>query len=410
MEGLDMGKTNIKTSKVHFLYKILVVTACFSSFGAWFLVKADGLILSFIYLALFVLFYVLYPHYYRFEKKSKTFFFLLLIAVLGTNVHSNLNGIISNLVSILPFFLLFNLRQDLKSETLDFLLKALSYCMAVSLTAYALVIIGVPLPHTYLYVTDFYQFENYYFFLRFISFVDVLLPIPRFSFIFYEPGYTGCIISLLLYIYSYDFKKYKELYILLIALFFTLSLAGWLITIAGFFAYKFKNSKKGLGWIVVLAISFVVAGLFFKNYKGGDNIVNIAIIERLKIGERDDGLMSGYNRSSESLRDYFWTDFIHSGETLFGRQDAERFFDEDEKNTTDWMAYVIRYGWVGLILFLLFIFYPPFAFRQHRYDLFVLSGLYLLVFLQTIFLIYGYMYLTVFSLGCNEMIKRNDSI
>ena len=411
MERIEMSEVVINKPNINILYKILVVVACYSSFGAWFLATADQVWLSILYLVCFFLFYLFCPHYFRFEKKSKIWFVLLLLAILATIFHSNFYGFLSALISILPFYFIFNLKENYKSDILYFLFSFTSYCMAVSVCAYMLHSFGLSLPYSYLYVSDLYEYNNYYFFIERISLLDSILPLKRFHFIFYEPGYTGCLIALLFYIFSFDFKKYKQLYLLLLPLFFTVSLAGWLLTLAGFISVKIKNSKhRFLGLVIMISFTLLLA-LFFKIYKDGDNIVNLAIIERLEVGERDDGLISGYNRSTEYIRDYFQKDFIHSKDALFGRPDARAFFDEDEnQNTnTDWISYVIRYGWFGLSLFLLFVFYPPLAFRRHRYDLMFFSGFFLLIFSQTIFLIYGYMYLTVFSLGCNEIIKRNET-
>ena len=404
MEGIEMGTNIVQKQRLSFFYKMLTVIACFASFGAWFLVQINDDVLHVLILFLYLVFAILCPQYYKYERKTIIWFLLLLLAILATNIRSNFNGLLNSVFTIVPFLFVFNLKSELKSELLYALLITLGVTMFFSMVWWMLYLIGVPLPHSYYSVGDYYEYENYFFFIRNMkwSFLE-MLPIPRYCFIFYEPGYLGCLIALLLYVYSYDFKGVKVLYILLVALILSFSLAGWLIALLGFIFRRLKASKNRTGWLSFFTVFMVAFVLFFKSYNGGDNIINLAVLQRMEMSDESDALISGYNRSSESLRDYFWTDFVHSKHALFGRPDATRFFDNDETLVTDWFSYVIRYGWFGLALFIFFVFYPPFAYRKNKFDLTVFSGLFLLIFSQTIFLIYGYMYLTVFSMGCNEI-------
>ena len=213
-----------------------------------------------------------------------------------------------------------------------------------------------------------------------------------------------------IHIGGYNFKKYKISYILLLALFLTFSLAGWLIASLGFLLHKLGNNKLRFYWVSLILIFLLAFVSFFKSYNGGDNIVNNVMLERLQASETEYTIISGYNRSSASLREYFWNDFLYSENIWLGRPDYLHYFGYEETMISDWTAFVIRHGWIGLVSFILFVVYYPLCSHKKKYALTTYSILYLLIFSQTIFLVFGYMYLTVYSLGCSEIMNENSKV
>ena len=404
-----MVKAATHNTRTSLFFRLLIVIACFASFGAWFLAGINSVLLHIIIAGLVFLIGLFSSAYFSYNTKSIVWFILLFLAEYITTLRRNLVGTIDSLLSILPFFFVFNLKSDNKSEVLKFLLDVLGYGMLVSLIAYLIHFFGIPLPYSRITIGH-YELDNYYFFLDSRNLSSSLLPISRFRFVFYEPGYTGCLIALLLYAFSFDLKKYKMLYVLVVALFFTFSLAGWLIAVFGYVLHIIKNKKKRIGWILFIAVFMVSFVVFFKTYNDGNNMVNRAILERLELGDHSDVMISGYNRSSESLRDYFWNSFVGSDYAWFGRPDYQDYFENEEIFIADWMGYVISYGWIGLILYLVFVFYPPLREKKAKYDYLALSVIFTLIFSQTIYSAFLFMYLTVLSLGYNELSKSDTNM
>lgn len=404
-----MEKLIAKKSITNIFFKLFIVSACFESFGAWMFVIINETIIHICVLLMSFLFFLLFPDYYRFKRKTTTWFLLLILAIFVTVYRLSFFGQLDKFSSVIPFLFIFSLKDEYKSDILNFVVNFVGYSFAISLFFFFLYNIGISLPHSYFSVFH-YEFDNYYFFYIRINFLNILLPVSRYCFIFYEPGYTGCLIALLLHAISYNFKKYKISYILLLALFLTFSLAGWLIASLGFLLHKLGNNKLRFYWVSLILIFLLAFVSFFKSYNGGDNIVNNVMLERLQASETEYTIISGYNRSSASLREYFWNDFLYSENIWLGRPDYLHYFGYEETMISDWTAFVIRHGWIGLVSFILFVVYYPLCSHKKKYALTTYSILYLLIFSQTIFLVFGYMYLTVYSLGCSEIMNENSKV
>lgn len=159
-------------------------------------------------------------------------------------------------------------------------------------------------------VPDNYIYFNYFILVKNIIMSDYEL---RFCSIFLEPGYLGTLLSFLLYIGKFDFKKFYNI-VFLLALVLTLSLAGYVIAGIAWIFIKFQEGKslKRLAQVAMVFSAIYFGGTY---YNGGNNILNNNIISRLQY-DQDTGI-AGNNRTSHMADDYF-ENLTNSGEILTG--------------------------------------------------------------------------------------------
>ena len=385
-------------------YKVTVVFGMFLSFHAWFTFSINTFIAeAFIFFLGFAAF-IRTPKNFKADNLNKKWYLLLCFAVFFTTTHKNLNGVIGAYWSISTVLFIFLLSSAAKEHLLNFSINVLGSVFAVSTTAWIFHLIGKDLPYTLIKfgesdIRDAYIYENHYLYLVNITndAADLVsLFFERFSCIFLEPGYTGCLLSILLYLGGYKFNKQNWYNIVFfISLIFTLSLAGWLITAFGFFMHKIEFSKNRLKIFIALlcfAIGFYVVVV---NYNGGNNILNYAIIERLT--GNDEGTIV-WNRGS-NIESYFYDTFIHSDEKWFGTSKQNLLGPND----VDWKSYIVAFGLVGFISYLLFLYFPILKCKQHKFELFTLASIYALIFVQTIASAFWMMYIVYIVLGVNRI-------
>jgi hypothetical protein len=273
----------------------------------------------------------------------------------------NLNGYVVAIGGLLPAFLVFGLKSEFKEDLRHFLTKALGVMIFLSLIWYLLFLVGVNLPH-FEYVVSGGDYENqysiYYFFVIKHDGDLLAMLLPRFPFVFYEPGYFGCLMAVLLFLDDYKFdKKHLENFVFLLSLILSLSLAGIIIGIFGFIAYFIKNSTHKVRW---LTLTILVFGAFYfgvTNYNNGDNLINNALFSRFEINENT-GTIEGNSRFSSDVSDYFWKDFIHTSNLFLGLG-VEKGGKILTNDNVDYLSFTIRYGLLAT-LFLLYFFLLPF--------------------------------------------------
>lgn len=327
----------------------LFVISMFISMNPWmtfFYLSATARM--FIVSTLVVLAYLKSPSSFYANSKNLTISFLFLLAAfLGTR--GNDNAFIGTAFRCLPFLLFIHTKKIIRRTLLVSFNKVYWWIITISLFFWILFLIGVPLPYGSLTSERVYTFDNYFFFVR-ATYVDTsatLSSFPRFCSIFLEPGYVACFIVFMLFVNNYDFKKWYNI-VYLIALVFTFSVAGWLLFFVGLIPYITQRGKiKWSYWIFVGFLVFV----FFYFSSSSDNVVGVLIGERIRF---EDGSMVGYNRASLELEDYWNNYFWKSNRVLWGLgDDYNKMFDFGA--SVDLRAYVIRYGIVATVLYLVFM-------------------------------------------------------
>ena len=156
-----------------------------------------------------------------------------------------------------------------------------------------------------------YIFINQIFLIQRVSGFDE--SADRFHSIFLEPGFIGSMLSFLLFAIKYNFSKWYNK-VLLVALLFSLSLAGYMMTFIGYIIYLLVEGKS-LRKIVVFSILMSIAYMVSIDYNNGDNLVNRSIIERLQPDEEKG--IAGNNRTGEGT-EFYYKQAIKNGDIWLG--------------------------------------------------------------------------------------------
>lgn len=296
---------------------------------------------------------------------------------------SNMFGYFGDVLYALPLTLFLLLKNDIKCELYNFLRQAFIWICGVSLFFWLLHQIGIQLLPSFVdYYGVFegemqYPIENHILYTISLAHrVDDFGGFPRFCALFTEPGFLCCLISLMLFIDGYRIDRFSDKVLYVIA-FFTFSLAGWILIVLGFLLYTIRNSQhrfSSIFFATVLASSIYAYGVM---YNGGENVVSNRIFDRLEYDEEEENI-SGYNRTSKKFDDWFSDVFIKSNDAIWGNNNlyATNF---DNSHSVGWKVFTVKYGFVGLFLYILFLYFLSKR-RKNKYLDYCLLLLMVLVF------------------------------
>lgn len=388
----------MEKSKIWLLYKWILFIGSLYSFKAYFFWGIPDVIVQLIFIASGILTYMFIPYLFSVGKKKIVWFLLLLLASILTSTHMNLNGMINSVLRIIPLFFIIALKSRYKKDLFLSIRLWFAIFLSVSLVGWILYLSNINFSYSIVYygkIDGLYQyiFKNYYLFLVNLN---SIYDYYRFSSVFLEPGYLGCLLSVFLFLGQYKWNKINIVF--LICLLFTFSLAGWLITT---FIYLLCRLKKSILWLISIVLFALLITNFVKSYNQGDNWLNNAIFARL---EYDEGKgIRGYNRSNEYTDKWFWDQFVHSKDLFWGRGSAFEF------SSTDWKVYIVLYGLFSLIAYLVYLLFPLFSSQYNKYRLVLFSLIYLLIFAQTIHGIFWFFYLFMYILGVGVITNRENN-
>lgn len=295
----------MSTYRISILYKLLILFyLCWGS-HAWFtfgldtLSKFENVLLNFICFLIALIY------------KSKTkvpiknnFYIVFAITCFCTSFF--MNSIFGPLLPVnlfLKYYPLYVLIHDEKhnKEILSFVTKFLAIILVPGIVLQIInLVVGLPPSIIIIHPSnEAYTFFNYFFMLTGASWYEY--GGDRFQSIFAEPGYLGLLLSFLLYVEQYDFKK-KTNIILLISLCFSFSLQGISTFLIGITMYNLSQNKKirSLISVVILCIPIYYIGI---EYNNGKNFINEKIIMRLALDEEKG--IAGNNRVGEDWDIYF---------------------------------------------------------------------------------------------------------
>jgi hypothetical protein len=284
-----------------------------------------------------------------FKKSNLIPVFFLLITQIYITKDQNINALIVALMHTFVISIVLLLNNNLKIDLFNFFTKAFAILLSISLIGWLFFLSGISLQNFAANYNDYqYSYSNYYFFL--LNDLDAILPVPRFSGVFLEPGHIGMIISFLLFGNKFDLKR-KEVLVLFIGGIMTFSLAAYVLVIFSALIFFVLNSNKpALNLIMTTGLLF---GLFtyFTTLDNGNNVVNNLIIERLEV--KDDKLV-GDNRNTENFGIYY-DRFMEGDDKYMGIGTVEfvKFFDD---GNAGYKVFMVQYGIVGTLLLFLFYF------------------------------------------------------
>ena len=168
----------------------------------------------------------------------------------------------------------------------------------------------------------------------------------RFCGYFLEPGHLGMMGAFLLYANGFDLKK-KTSWVIVIAVIFTLSLAGYVLLFVGFLFAKYERKEINLKFVLFLGILILVVYLFGTYYNGGENVINERIVSRLEYDEERG--IQGNNRAFGEIPIYFVTMFTNWHLILFGYDRALiEVLAEDGSRGTGMQYFMVCHGIIGV--------------------------------------------------------------
>lgn len=218
----------------------------------------------------------------------------------------------------------------------------------------------------------------------------------RFNGPFLEPGHQAMISCLLLFANKYNFKDCKYLWILLIAIIISFSLAGYVLLVLGYMFLKVHSVSK----VVLFAISLLIAGYVVTDvWNDGDNPVNVLIFERLEY-DKDKGI-TGNNRTIEATDDYFYR-CVKDGTIVLGIRGKD--VGKNNVRGAGYKIYLLNYGLVSLIIISIFylLLIPPRSDKRYAYFFFLLLSI---VFLQRAYP-YWYSWMFPYVIGIGVTVKN----
>lgn len=261
----------------------------------------------------------------------------------------NVNGIIVVFFSLCVYLSLFRLERRELFRLSDMLTTSLASILAVSIPCFLLYKIGFPFPHSHIVPEAWdYSFENYHFFLIDDRFAFDLLP--RFHSVFLEPSHLGMACIALLYSQIGKWRTWR-CRILFLGLIMTFSLAAYICLVVMMFSSAWMKGRAIVGKLLLLGLFFsgAIVGSIF--YNKGQNMVNLLIVERLKLNDK--GNFEGDNRTSDEFTKEY-DKLASSPAILMGKGQAamERFSDS---GNAGYRVFLYTYGLISLF-FLLFFF------------------------------------------------------
>ena len=272
-----------------------------------------------------------------------------IIAILS-QTRGNFNAYIGSLIMISPFLAFCFLNIQTRIKFLSLVNKTMATIFAVSLVFWIIHLFGVPLPNFYMVYGENYSYNNYFFFLDFVGFAGLESFFPRFYSIFIEPSVVGMLCALMIFLNGFNFKKWYNI-VYLISLFMTFSLSGIILLAISLIPFLLYQNKGRRRWIIVglLGILFF-AGYYAMERASEESVIYQMIGSRLEWNE-DTGTITGYDRSGESVNNFIKQRFWSSDKVLFG------FGPDLPFDGVDFKVYLVKYGIVPIIIYVLFIFY-----------------------------------------------------
>lgn len=329
-------------------------------------------------LILFIFFYLSNREKFEHSKKNLfvSVFFLICLLLYNQGLY-DIFKFFGALSYSCVFYILLGLSYEYKKELFQFFFKGMAIILSISLSAFLLLGLGVDLPNNGLVVhpeADFYYYINYY--VVFIGTYGI-----RFNSIFCEPGHLGMVLSFLLFVDGYNFKKISTI-ILTISLLFTLSLAGYVLLFLGYFLrLSTFNVGKAILHLSIFFLFIIMSVSILIYYSGEDEIVQELIIDRLEYDEGE-GTISGDNRVTEATDNYLLN--MDLSELLLGVSAKKRILLRNSEiiSGSGYKIFIIENGLLAVFLTLVLYMILALYAEQNKKLVWYLLLLYSINFIQ----------------------------
>jgi hypothetical protein len=355
------------------LFKFSLLLLFLQSMFAWFLWGQLFFVIILCLIATFAFGIASSESVFSIRKTNFIPIFLIFFIQLYVVADQNTNALVAAFLRIIIVLMILLFNDKIKIDLFRFLTKSFAILLSISLFAWILFLLGISLPH---FQTNFndqqYLFDNYYLFLH--NHKDMILPVPRFSSVFLEPGQLGMMSSFLLCANRFDLKR-KEILVIFIATIFTFSLAAYLLLLISASVYLTIYSKKPFRNFILWGLFLFTSYYFFANYNNGDNTINNLIFSRF---ESVNSEIVENNRFSEEM-DVYFKRFINS-EDLFsgiGSLQYEKLF---LGANAGYKVFLIQFGIIGTLS--IFLFYLAVVLGKPTKMAWILLLVYILCFVQ----------------------------
>lgn len=253
--------------------------------------------------------------------------------------------LISHFFRLVYFFIITSVIL-LSLDEMKYLLKILTNCfiiiLVVSIPAWILFLIGVPLPYKgpIVHENGFHVFYDYYLFTTSTRVNDY----NRFSSVFLEPGQMATPCVFLFHLNSKENKLFQfKNVIMIIAIIMSFSLIAYGLFLFSIVVNRMGNYKYSIPVLILTLLVIVGLGQYFVSHE--NNAVNALIVSRLEYDEET--TISGYNRTN----DYFdarYDEMMHSKNRYFGIHDQS--VKDWTYNTSGYKKFIVYQGIVGFTI------------------------------------------------------------
>lgn len=286
---------------------------------------------------------------------------LMMLAILANAIWiSYVDGPMIGIIMLemyLPALFLTFLPVEYLKDILNSFVKWIAILLIPALCLYWITLfVDLPSLGTFSHPNYVVPFTNYFFFIKTTYDYGTLV---RFNAFLLEPGHLALMCTFLMMACKFRFKQNKWLWVLLVSVIFSFSLAGYLLLIIGYLLLNINSVIK----VTLLAIGLSVVVYIAIDYGRGENAVNQLIIERL---EKDESRgIKGNNRVSNAT-EYVYDNMVDKDRALTGVKDRVNM---SLVEGAGFKLFVINYGIVGVILaFLIYLSFIPSA-PDYRYTL-----------------------------------------
>ena len=299
------------------------------------------------------------------------------------------------------FYCTLHFSDSFKNEIITYIENVMIILLAPAIVIFLLRFIVslpyIPMVHTDSFGNDPYGLlQNYIFLIHHAEAIADLASFPRFCGPFLEPGQLATFLAFLLFVLKFDFSK-KSRYILLIALLFSFSLAGYVLALVGVMMQKSHSIKKIIPLFLFFGIVYVV-GI---NYNNGNNLLNNYILVRLEYDEEKG--IAGNDRSSTVTNDIYENYVLKNPEYLLFGWDKYR---NDAIGGSGYKTYIVRHGVFSLIFIFMFYFIASSG-AKNKKEMTMFFILVILSFLQRATpLIFYIPFLFLLSLDKNDLLLQ----
>ncbi|GHV17812.1 hypothetical protein FACS189493_6120 [Spirochaetia bacterium] len=351
----------------------------------FFLWSHRGIIYFFLSSVFIFLRFVLWGKKIKFDMSLAftIFFGFFLYEYVRLREGTGLTGIVSFCFQVITFILVLLMRDEEKCSIIKTSTTIFAWICGLSLIIYILVVLlHVQLPYSIIEYdktrgNNYPPFKNYMFLL--VPQEEFVIWI-RFQSVFLEPSFIGNYGAVFLYINHYDLKR-KNVFIIFLAMLFSLSLAGYVLLILGYGIHLLSDGKhfyRKLGIMITMFV--IILGIGYYVYeKFPDSILSTLIIGRLQL-DNDKGI-SGNNRQNSSFN-YQYNLFKKTDDYLFGL--GSRFTTEIIRGrkaiSASYQTFIFINGLIGISF--LFLFYVSIFICEKNKLLFGLLLLKIIGFLQ----------------------------